>query len=914
MNKGAPAATRVQARSAPQEVVVCSADGVGDDGHDAQSAPRMAGGQPSQAQVLARLHAFATRTAVGATRSAPSPVFVKFAHRPTVPMAVPALQREDDPDRGWAVFQAALGAGAPVDIRVFQAMMTFCKRHAASKAPDVLNEAVSRGVHVCESLFGNFLHACVATRPPMLSEALDAYWKCGPRCEGIIYGVVHVCRKSGDPDAALSLVSHVLYNDVQVSQRLLSLLAACCAEAADRASAAYTAEVLLNLIRSGRIPSYQNEKLFANLVKSLVADNRFGPALDAFALLDCVGLPASEHIYNVVASALSKADRADQAFAIFQGMCQRRIRILDGVFNSLAIAAGRALNVDIVRQLHRYAEDRPSLASNDKVLTSLVSAYGRCGEVASAERLLFHSKSRDPSAFASVVAAYGRLRSAADIQRLHRHAERGLLLLDVFVLSAFVAGYGHCCMRAAVQHLHRFAGDHGLLSDNVVVNAFVSAYGQCGDASAAERVFSDSNAADPFGFATVIAAYGRQSAHSDLQRLHQFANRHALLSHAAVVSAFIAGYARCSDLASVEAVHKFARDSRLTAHADVANAIVSAYALCDDVARAERSLTPETEPSAFASVVSAYGRLARLDDVKRLRQNADRKSLLTNGLVLNAFLVAYARCSDLEDVVALHQFARDRQMMVHDDVANAVVSAYGQCDDAARAERVLMETLGAQPASCAAVVAAYGRQQSLPDVRRLHRYAAEHGIMSNVFLVSAFVAAYGRCGDLPSVKGLHEFARERQLDGDPGVGNALASAYGQCGDPVTAEQIMQGMDVVEPPAFVSVVAAYGRLARLADVKRLHQCAREHALLSNAFVVNGLVAAYGRCRDLPSVRALHEFARDTGLLRQSDVLVAVMASYTRCGDVAAAESLKDHQADSSPAVSTPAGYGSCGPSC
>lgn len=467
----------------------------------------------------------------------------EFRRAPSVPLAFRIIKQDSDVERVWSVFQQVLGARAMRPrAPFFQSMMTFCRRRLPAKAPDVFDAAVARGIP-SDELFGSLIGICCGTNPPMLQELLDRYVRCGPHTLDTMFRVAHVCRASGRPASALFLVDEAARFNADLPEKLLSMFAACCAEADSEVQAADRAQQLLDLIRARRITPPDNRQLFGNLVKPLIAHRRFEAAIDVLSLMDSIDLPPSVHLYTQLLAGLASADRAQQGFAVFRAMVDRDVDVSDRMVASLVAACGRCATLPPVETLHRFAVDRRMLG-NDFIICSLVSAYDQCNALDAAERVFQERCDRpgpgpDPRTLAAMIRAYGRHGRLSDAARVFdlapvgddpdiwngftctlAKADRlpeGLSALramrarqvpaDPTTVACLVAACGRCAELHAMASLHQQAQADGLMT-NAVISALIYAYAHCGQLEAAERVFQGVARPDMIVLTAMIAAYG----------------------------------------------------------------------------------------------------------------------------------------------------------------------------------------------------------------------------------------------------------------------------------------------------------------------------------------------------------------------------------------------------------------------
>ncbi|CEO99930.1 unnamed protein product (mitochondrion) [Plasmodiophora brassicae] len=520
-----------------------------------------------------------------------------MSRRPSAALAVGLFQSEQDPDRAWAVFQRVLESGVWADVRFFHAMMAFCKRCAPMKAPDVMAATVSQRIPVPDVLFCTFLAACQKADPPLTREAFDLYRNCGPRSHNSIFGVANLCRVSGQPALALSLVSDAIDNNVEFSEALLSLFAACCAES-QCGDGADTAGRLLERVRSGSIAPPRNYPLFANLITALLSQGGVDPALRALDVMDSVGMPPSMPIYTNVLSGAIKAGRLDDALNVFRAMTQRGCSVDGIVFTSLVSLCGRNSNMPAVESLYAHARDRALLVGNQFVACAFVSAFDRCGKVDLAEDVYGKVPSPDPATVTSMISAYCRHDRISDAISIVKQMEsfgapapveaynavvtavaksgRTRDALDLFqsmvdtnlkidepMFACLIAACGRCRDLPSVHRLYRYARVENtpLMGSDVVVSAFVSGFSNCCHLDAAQHAFESSRVAPTVAtYNAMIAAYCHQGQLSNATNLFAQMRSSRIDPSSHTLSSLLSGCAHVGDAACADAfLSDFAR-------------------------------------------------------------------------------------------------------------------------------------------------------------------------------------------------------------------------------------------------------------------------------------------------------------------------------------------------------------------
>ncbi|XXQ34203.1 Pentacotripeptide-repeat region of PRORP domain-containing protein [Plasmodiophora brassicae] len=314
-----------------------------------------------------------SRLAIRNGRRAFSAAFHEFFRRPSLAGAVRALQHDNDPARGWAVFERCVQLRLrPLDVPFFMRMLQFCQRAAPSKATDVLRTALGLGVAVNESMFCLYVGACKRAAPAALDDALDVYTRSRvPRTRSVISHLADLCRTHGRPESALSLVSDAFDNRVDLSEALLATFAACCADAAGAsARAADTVDRLVGRLESRQIEAYPQPAIYDAFATAALSHGRVETAFRIVRVLQANNMAPSHHLSSLVLGALVDANRPDDALSVFRLMV-RPAAVDPAVFARLvACCSGRER---ALQDLYRHATDA-SLLENAAVASAFQAA------------------------------------------------------------------------------------------------------------------------------------------------------------------------------------------------------------------------------------------------------------------------------------------------------------------------------------------------------------------------------------------------------------------------------------------------------------------------------------------------------------------------------------------------------------
>ncbi|CEP01929.1 unnamed protein product (mitochondrion) [Plasmodiophora brassicae] len=822
--------------------------------------------------------------------------------RPSIPFAIRALRQETDPSRAWSIFDRVLSLSIWADTPFYTSMMSFCKRHLPSKAPEVLSAAVSRGVRITESLFCTFLGACQNATPVMVSEALEWYSKPStPRSHNVIFGVANLCRVSKHPGLALFLVKDIVDHNVPFTDQLVSILAACCSESKGPI-AACTAQQLLDRMQSGQIPRHSLMPTYANLLTTLLAEDLLKSALTVFPLMKLNGVLPSESMCANTIIALLKKGRTHDALDVFQTMVDQSLRVNARVFVTLVAACGRSGKDSAVQALYTYATSK-NLIADDFVASAFISAYDHCGKLDLAEDVFRSRGVPDLITSSAMIAAYYhhvRLPNAIGVfervkaNGLHISLEVYTNMLSVFIkvdrvadamnlfnemtsknvrvgipaLASLIAACGRSSNLDSVQSLYRHAENRALVLDDVIASAFIFAFDHCSDVACAERVFQvrqQVSTPHVVTFSSMIAAYNHHNMHA--KALETFDNLE------------VAGLSTSVPVfCSIAAV--FVKVGR------VLDALRLYERVQGDMSRSRAVM--------FASLVGACGRYADLPAVQTVHQFAEQDSglLLKDDAVVGAFVLAYGSWGDLDTAMRLFNGLDVGQYPL---TKNAMVTSYarhGMLPNAiAVFEGMLSSSVPISGGTYGTMLSVYGRSDRVLEALGLFRAVVSRSLVVDAGDIASLIASCGRAFDVQAMVQLHGFARERNMLQDRRVISSLVTAYSDCGYLPSAEDVFRTTAAPSTTVINSMIAAYAQHGMLQQATAAFDTMRAIKRRPNDETLLALLTACAHVGDLPAANAfVAEFTLRWRVAMTSLHANCFIDLYGRLGDLDAAERL------------------------
>ncbi|KAL8490926.1 hypothetical protein ACS0TY_022800 [Phlomoides rotata] len=177
-------------------------------------------------------------------------------------------------------------------------------------------------------------------------------------------------------------------------------------------------------------------------------------------------------------------------------------------FINILAAAASLSQVELVHQIHALVL-KYHVMDDNAVKNSLLTCYGKCGEINECEVIFSRMMERDDVSWNSMISGYihsERLKEAMDLVWLMLHNGQRL---DRFTFATVLSA---CASVATLEHgmeVHACATRACLVSDVVIGSALVDMYAKCGRIEYASKFFELMPLRNVYSWNSMISAYAR---------------------------------------------------------------------------------------------------------------------------------------------------------------------------------------------------------------------------------------------------------------------------------------------------------------------------------------------------------------------------------------------------------------------
>ncbi|KAI5056947.1 hypothetical protein GOP47_0028765 [Adiantum capillus-veneris] len=381
--------------------------------------------------------------------------------------------------------------------------------------------------------------------------------------------------------------------------------------------------------------------------------------------------------WTVMMAALCDHGLCHEAIYMFHDMQQRGsepnyvtfITILNACTCEQTLVDGYTIHTSIVGH---------GLQCDILVATSLISMYGRCGDIHTA-RVIFDSvEPRDLFLWNSMIAGYSQcgLRKQA-FTLLKEMQQQGITPNQVTYIHVLAA----CSSPEDLEdgkYAHSGLLETGLDCDFTVGTALINMYGKCGAPHLARAAFNNITQHDVISWTTMIAAHSSHGQGNEAFELFESFYHIFQPTQVTIVSVLSA----CADIKHGCTVHMCAVQYGYDTNVIAGTALLNMYGRCgslEDAWLVFSKVQPSCDLVCWNSMIALCGNHGNINLALILFEKMQQGGVEPDSLTFNGLLCACASPAALLNGKRIHECIKQKGLELDIIVANALVNMYSKC-------------------------------------------------------------------------------------------------------------------------------------------------------------------------------------------------------------------------------------------
>ncbi|MCO5612184.1 hypothetical protein L7F22_066446 [Adiantum nelumboides] len=634
-------------------------------------------------------------------------------------------------------------------------------------------------------------------------------------------------------------IGNAIYNDAQkkgmasdpfIATALLSVFGRC--------GATFEAERLLSSLTHPNVVSW------TAMVSAYLAGGQAAKALQSYGYMIREGVKPDQQAFVLAIQACNALSEKELVMA---ADCQWR--------RTVSLKIGQGLHADALKM---------GLAFGVFVGSSLVTMYGKVGDVSEAERAFSTLPQNSVVAWTAMLSAYVEQGLEVKALQLFRHMhEQGVgpdeqaLLTALQACGSFVENEQEFCSinslaLVIVQALHEDIWKLGYASDPFITSNLVIVYGKCGSIKDAENVFSKSLQQNVVSWSAMASCFIQQGDGERALQLYRDMQREQMTPDSFMSAIAIQACRmlrsnvteeessiRSIALEIVQAVHADARRKSFAASTEVGKALVIFYSEFGTMEEAENTFSalPINDPVCWNAMLSAYVCQGQGRKALQLYAHMQEEGLDPDSA---SFVLALQACGMLgkneetylqdipnttvsaQIIQALHADAHRKGFTSDVFTGNISLDVYGGCGKITEAENMVGTLPRCGISFWNAMLSAYIKQGLVERALQLFRRMQVELVTLNEITVICALQACSETGNLTLCQQLHVAAVAAGHDLNLSLMTTLIHAYGRCACTVDGQAVFKGLPLPPLASWTACIVGHAGKGYSIDSLRLFE--------------------------------------------------------------------------------------------
>jgi pentatricopeptide repeat protein len=540
---------------------------------------------------------------------------------------------------------------------------------------------------------------------------------------------------------------------------------------------------------------------------------------------------------------------------------------------------------------------------------TLVNMYAKCGSIEDARQVFDKMFERDVVSWNAMIAGCSQQGHAVESLRLFSEMLTTGLRPNQFLLASVLRGCASLLALDFGRQVHACIVKNGFMCDVFVGSALVDLYAKCGVMDNADQVFDEMPEVNEVSWNAMIAGYVQNGLGQEAIRLfHQMRSTEPKLSKFALSSILRA----CASLEAIEdgtQLHSIAIKIGCELDPFLGSCLIDMYAKCGIVEDARKVFNRMSERDVvswtsmisgydqhgygeeamdlflqmkwanvkpnqftFASVLSASGNIAALEQGKKFHANVIKTGHDLDVTVGNAVVAMYAKCGSMEDAHRMFCKMHKRDILSW----NTMAAAFSQREEGEEALKFFrhMRWAGIEPNkfTFVSILRGCASHLGLQYGQQVHAHVIKTGFESDVFVASAFVDVYAKYGCIESACQ----AFEKMPEPDLVSWTMIIAGYAQHALGEKSLRYFYQMQSAGVRAneftFASALKACTGITAIEQGKQIHVLIIKTQYEAGVFVASALVDMYAKCGGIEDAIKMFEKMPERDLVSWNTMIV------------------------------------------
>ena len=525
--------------------------------------------------------------------------------------------------------------------------------------------------------------------------------------------------------------------------------------------------------------------------------------------------------WNSLISGYAQQGFKKKAFQLFDEM-QKEIFFPNKItYISMLTACSSSAALEDGKQLHSQIT-KAGYHQDPRVQNSLLSMYGRCGDLAGARQVFNGISPRDVVSYNAMLGLLAQQANSKECVNLYKQMLQEGLSPDKVTYINVLESFNTPTFLKEGKRTHGLIVKDGLNLDVRVGTALVSMFVRCGDVDAAKIVFEEIVGRDVVAWNAMISALAQHGQCEDAFEQYYRLRSDGVVPNRTTYLCILNACSTSKDLEAGEFIYTHICEDGLSSDVQIGNALISMYARCGNLLRAREFFDnmPKRDLLSWNSIIAGYARREDREEAMNLYKQMQAKGVKPGRVTFLHLLSACANPAALAEGKGVHQDILRSDFVSNTHIANALISMYRRCGSLSEAQQVFKGMQARDVISWNSIIAAHAQHGSCETSFKLFLEMQTEGLKPDDITITSVLSACKNPEALDLGKQIHRNITDSRSQLDVHLGNVFINMYCRCGSLKDASQVFHNLphrDIVSWTAMIGGCAEHGEESKALEL-------------------------------------------------------------------------------------------------
>lgn len=450
-----------------------------------------------------------------------------------------------------------------------------------------------------------------------------------------------------------------------------------------------------------------------------------------------------------------------------------------------------------------------------RVQNSLLSMYGRCGDLIGARKVFNATSPRDVVSYNAMLGLYAHQANGMECVNLYDQMLREGIAPDQVTYINVLDAFHTPGMLNDGKRMHGLIVKAGLHSDVRVGTALVGMFVRCGDVVSAKQTFEETaGGRDLVAWNAMIAALAQRGHYDAAFEQYYRMRSEGVVPNKATYMSILNACSTSKALSAGEVIYTHIREDGLLSDVKLGNALISMFARCGNLQRARKffDTMPQKDLISWNAIIAGYARGEDRDEAMNLYKQMQSEGVKPGRVTFLHLLSACGNPAALTEGKAVHHDILKTGMESNVHIGNALINMYRRCGSVSEAQKVFERMPARDVISWNSIISAHAQHGSSETALKLFQDMRNEGLKPDAITFTSVLSAC-KSPELELGEKLHKHITDSGFQLDVKLGNALINMYIRCGSLEDARDVFDNLahrDVMSWTALIGGCAEHGK--------------------------------------------------------------------------------------------------------